>query len=160
MFLVLALLLDQISKILIVNSLTPFQPPVHIIGTFLRFKLTYNPYGVFSLSFGPPILYYILSIVGIVVLAYVGLSTRSKIHAVVFGLIVGGAFGNIIDRIRMEYVIDFIDMGIGNIRWFTYNLADAFITVGAVFLLVKEVFSKKEKVLEPADKEVSTLHTE
>lgn len=159
-FLILALLLDQISKILIVNSLTPFQPPVNIMGTYLRFRLTYNPYGVFSLSFGPPVLYYILSIIGIIVLTYVGLSTRSKTHVIVFGIIVGGALGNIIDRLRMEYVVDFIDMGIGNVRWFTYNLADAFITVGAVFLLIRELFSSKEKVTGPVPEREEALPTQ
>jgi signal peptidase II len=62
---------------------------------------------------------------------------------VVFGLLIGGALGNLIDRVRFGYVIDFIDMGIGNLRWFTYNLADAFITVGAIFLLAREFFRKK-----------------
>ena len=63
---------------------------------------------------------------------------------IVFGFVIGGAVGNIIDRVRLAYVIDFIDMGLGNLRWFTYNLADAFITVGAVFLLVRELFFKQK----------------
>ncbi|HEC79001.1 MAG TPA: signal peptidase II [candidate division WOR-3 bacterium] len=147
LFLIGALFLDQISKLLIVNFMTPFDPPVNIIGSYLRFKLTYNPYGVFSISFGPNVLYYIFSIIGALILTYIALSTRNKISLIVFSIIIGGAIGNIADRVRMDYVIDFIDMGIGNLRWFTYNLADAFITVGAVFLLVRELFTKKESSL-------------
>jgi signal peptidase II len=141
---VIAFVIDQISKLIVVNSLTPLEAPTNVIGTLLRLKLTYNPYGVFSLSFGPPALYYIFSAVGIIILAYIGLTVKDRIGLIVFGIIVGGALGNIFDRIRLDYVIDFIDMGIGNLRWFTYNLADAFITVGAVFLLGREIFGKKK----------------
>lgn len=119
--------------------------PTNIIGSFLRFKLTYNPYGVFGISFGSTTLYYILAFVGIVALTYFALSVSDKTNLIILGLIIGGALGNITDRIRMNYVVDFIDMGIGNLRWFTYNLADAFITVGAVFLLIRESFIKKSE---------------
>jgi signal peptidase II len=137
-------LIDQVSKFLIVNTMTPFDPPMNVVGTLLRFKLTYNPFGVFSISFGPNILYYILSIVGVIFLVYVGLTLKDRTSVVVFGLIIGGALGNMFDRLRLDYVIDFIDMGFGNLRWFTYNCADAFITVGALFLLVRELFFKKK----------------
>jgi signal peptidase II len=60
-------------------------------------------------------------------------------------LIVGGAIGNLADRIRLKYVIDFIDMGIGNLRWFTYNLADAFVVVSAVLLIINELFWNRNK---------------
>lgn len=146
-----ALLADQISKLIVVNYLTPFEPPLNIIGSFLRFKLTYNPYGVFSIAFGPTVLYYVFAIIGVLILTYIALSFKDRIGVIVFGFVIGGAVGNIIDRIRLDYVIDFIDMGIGNLRWFTYNLADAFITVGAVFLLVRELFFKQDKKAETPD---------
>jgi len=138
-----ALFVDQVAKILIVKSLALFNPPTEIIGSLLRFKLTYNQHGVFGISFGPNILYYVLSLVGAMVLIYIGLSLKDKTGVIIFGFIIGGAVGNVLDRIRLDYVVDFIDMGIGNSRWFTYNLADAFITVGAVFLLTRELFHKK-----------------
>ncbi|UCG91087.1 MAG: signal peptidase II [candidate division WOR-3 bacterium] len=143
-FVLLAFLLDQISKFLIVHFLTPFESPTQIIGSLLRFKLTYNPYGVFSIPFGPSVLYYIFSVIGVIVLLYVSLSLHDRVGIIVFGFIIGGAIGNVVDRIRLNYVIDFIDMGIGNVRWFTYNLADAFITVGALFLLTRELIYKKK----------------
>lgn len=142
-FMIITILIDQITKILIVNFMTPLDPPIEVIGSLLRFKLTYNPYGVFGLAFGPDILYYILSLAGIIVLIYVGFTLQDKTGVVVFGFIIGGAIGNLIDRLRLDYVIDFIDMGIGNARWFTYNFADAFITVGAIFLLAREIFVKR-----------------
>uniref|UniRef100_A0A7V0Z546 Lipoprotein signal peptidase n=1 Tax=candidate division WOR-3 bacterium TaxID=2052148 RepID=A0A7V0Z546_UNCW3 len=141
----IALFLDQISKILIVNHLTPFGPPQEVIGSILRFNLAYNPYGVFSISFGPPYLYYLFHIIGIIIFTYLGIAQNSKFRIVLFGLIVGGALGNIVDRIRLKYVVDFIDMGIGNLRWFTYNLADAFVVVSAVLLIINELFYSRNK---------------
>jgi signal peptidase II len=143
LFVFVSFLLDQVTKLFAVNYLRPFDPPAQIIGSLLRLKLTFNPYGVFGISVGSNELYYVLSIVGLVVLSYIALTMKDRAGVVVFGLLIGGALGNLIDRVRFGYVIDFIDMGIGNLRWFTYNLADAFITVGAIFLLAREFFRKK-----------------
>jgi signal peptidase II len=138
-----AIFLDQVSKLLVDGFMTPRDAPKEIIGSLLRFKLAYNPYGVFSISFGISWLYYVTTLIGVIVFSAIGLAQRSRANVIVFGLIVGGALGNFIDRLRIHYVIDFIDMGIGDLRWFTYNLADAFITVGAVYLIVGELFFSK-----------------
>jgi len=145
-FFAIAFGIDQGSKFLIVKSINQLDPPKEVIGSFLRFRLAFNPYGVFSISFGPEILYYILSILAIIILCYIGITVKDRVTTVVFGFIIGGAVGNIIDRLRLNYVVDFIDMGIGNLRWFTYNLADAFITVGVILLLVREVVYKKKVI--------------
>lgn len=143
----IAFFLDQITKLLIVHFLSPFDPPYEVIGSILRFKVAFNPYGVFSISFGPSFLYYILHITGIILFTFIGISQKIKFRVLLFGLIVGGALGNVFDRVRLHYVIDFIDMGIGNLRWFTYNLADAFVTVSAVILIINELFKKPSKNL-------------
>lgn len=137
-----ALLMDQLTKLAIVASLHPYDSPREVIGSILRFRLAFNPYGVFSINFGPPALYYILSVVGIVVFILIGLSQTRRFSVVVWGFIIGGAIGNFLDRLRMRYVVDFIDMGIGRHRWYIYNLADAFISVGVVILLLQELFWK------------------
>ena len=137
MLIVVAFLIDQISKLVIVSYLTPFEPPLNIIGSLLRFKLTYNPYGVFSISFGPNILYYIFSIVGLVVLTYIALTYKDKIGVIIFGFIVGGAIGNIVDRLRLGQVIDFVDVGIGESwRWPVFNVADSCVTIGVLLLAI------------------------
>jgi signal peptidase II len=59
---------------------------------------------------------------------------------VCLGLVLGGAFGNLIDRIATGEVVDFIDMGIGRYRWPTYNVADIAVTVGAVILIAGFAF--------------------
>jgi len=144
LFVLLAFFLDQITKLLVVNYLKPLQPPTQIVGSILRLKLTFNPYGVFGISFGPSELNHVFSLIGIIVLLYVAFTLKDRISLIVFGLLIGGALGNALDRVRFGYVIDFIDMGIGDLRWFTYNLADAFLTVGAIFLLAREIFFKKK----------------
>jgi signal peptidase II len=144
LFVFVSFFLDQLTKLFAVNYLRPLEPPTEVIGTLLRLKLTFNPYGVFGISVGSNELYYVLSLAGLVVLSYIALTVKDRTGVVVFGLLIGGAIGNLVDRLRFGYVIDFIDMGIGNVRWFTYNLADAFITVGAIFLVMHEVFRKKK----------------
>lgn len=142
--LILALFFDQLSKIIISNYLSPVDPPLEVIGSLLRFKLAYNPYGVFSITYGPSFLYYAFHIIGVFIFSYIGLTQKDGFRTIVFGFIVGGALGNLLDRIRLKYVIDFIDMGIGDLRWFTYNLADAFVTLGAIYLIASELFAPKK----------------
>jgi signal peptidase II len=140
-----AVVLDQATKILVTSALTPFDPPREIIGSLFRFRLAYNPYGVFSLSYGHGILYYVLTVAGVLLFTYIGLSQTERLKVAIFGLIIGGALGNLLDRLRLGHVIDYIDMGFGNnFRWFTYNVADAFITIGAIILIVQELFFKKK----------------
>jgi signal peptidase II len=141
--LIVALLLDQITKIIVISVVNPFDPPRDIIGSLIRFKLAFNPYGVFSIQFGPKFLYYVLNVLGISAFTFIGLTQESRIGAAVWAMIIGGALGNFLDRLRMKYVIDFIDMGLGNYRWYIYNLADAFITVGIVILIARELFARK-----------------
>lgn len=143
LFLIMALLLDQLSKIVVVTVINPFDPPRDIIGSLIRFKLAFNPYGVFSIQFGPKFLYYVLNVLGITAFTFIGLTQESRVNAAVWALIIGGALGNFLDRLRMKYVVDFIDMGVGNYRWYIYNLADAFITVGIVILIARELFGRK-----------------
>ena len=63
-----------------------------------------------------------------------------KFDKIVFSLVIGGALGNFYDRISYKAVPDFIDLHYNNFHWFTFNLADIFITVGIIMLLVKELF--------------------
>jgi signal peptidase II len=66
---------------------------------------------------------------------YHGSSGRNLLLSVALGLLLGGALGNMIDRLRLGYVVDFVDLGIGNIRFYTFNVADSAIS-GAILLLI------------------------
>jgi len=128
-----AFIIDQLTKLLVLTSVG--SRSVSIIGNILRLQVTYNTRGIFGISFGSDHFYFILPLIGLSVLIYLLLVARSRLESIVVGLITGGAFGNLIDRIRLGAVVDFIDMGIGHYRWPTYNLADAFITIGIVILI-------------------------
>ena len=59
------------------------------------------------------------------------------------GLLLGGAIGNFIDRIRLGYVVDFVDIGIGTLRWYIFNIADAAVTCFFVLMIVMWIFAPK-----------------
>ena len=61
-------------------------------------------------------------------------------------IIIGGAFGNLYDRIRYNGVLDFIDFHVGNFHWFIFNVSDIFITVGVIGMILLELTSNKKKI--------------
>ena len=80
-------------------------------------------------------------LIGLVIIFLFYLLTKSKLgDKILFSLIAGGALGNFYDRLTYYAVPDFIDLHFKNFHWFTFNLADIFITVGIIMLLVKELF--------------------
>jgi signal peptidase II len=70
---------------------------------------------------------------------------RGVLQQVVLGLILGGTLGNLVDRVRLGYVTDFISVGIGNLRWPTWNVADASLVVGILALVVYLTFFDRQR---------------
>lgn len=135
--LLVLVLADCGSKRAVEENLTPHTPH-EVLGDVVRFTLGYNPGAAFGLSVGPAsrAVFTVLTLVALVALGYMYRSTSSDRRAEVVGLalVTGGALGNLIDRLRAGQVVDFIDVGIGATRFWTFNVADAGITVGAVLL--------------------------
>jgi signal peptidase II len=132
------LLLDQITKALALAHLTPGEP-VNVIGSLLKFNLIRNPGAAFSLGTGyTP---YISAVQIIVAIGVIYLSRRlgSAGWAVAFGLLFGGAVGNIIDRIFREpsafhgHVVDFLQTP----HWAIFNVADMAVTSAAILLVIQ-----------------------
>ncbi|MGI8792153.1 MAG: signal peptidase II [Acidimicrobiales bacterium] len=125
--------LDQMTKTLAVRGLE-FGEPVHVVGTF-RLNLYLNPGGAFSIgsSFTP-----FFAVAAAVVVAILLLSSRratSAGMAAALGMVVGGATGNLVDRVLRAHdgaVIDFLDVQ----WWPIFNVADVFLTIGGISLLV------------------------
>jgi signal peptidase II len=135
---VFALALDQVSKLLVLKYET-LHVPRQVLGDTLRFSLTMNPRGLFGMSYGPIWMHYVLPILVVVVVIYLAWRSPDRWSAIGLGLVLGGgASNNLIDRVRLGSVVDFIDMGIGNTRWYTYNLADAFAVAGVIMILAYE----------------------
>ncbi len=135
---------DQITKLWAVDALTN-QPPVPVIGEFFRFTLVYNYGGAMGTSFGPSHYYLITALIILPLLFfYLYQSRHQKLVAIPLSFIAGGALGNVIDRLRIGKVVDFIDVDFFDLnlfgyqldRWWTFNIADAAITCSIVFILV------------------------
>lgn len=130
--------LDVVTKLLAEQSLQLHEPR-RVLGDVVRLTLAYNPGAAFSMSLGPASrwIFGALAVVALAVLwnlyRRAGLQEGSKVLAL--GLAWGGAAGNLIDRIRSaQGVVDFIDIGVRNVRFWTFNVADSGVTVGAVML--------------------------
>ena len=154
--------LDQFSKIWAVNALS-LKPSWHVIGDYFMFTLVYNDGGALGTSFGPSHYYLVSSsLILLFVFYYLYQNRHDLFTAVPLSLIAGGAIGNIIDRVRIEKVIDFIDIDIPDInlfgyhleRWWTFNIADAAISCSILFLLANILFFHERPVVsEPAPSE-------
>ena len=137
----LVVALDITSKWLAVQHLTPRHMPHDIIGSYVRFTLAYNPGAAFGFNLGPASRW-IFATLSVVIVLVLLRSTRqlvvqSKFAAIGVPVVIGGAIGNLLDRIRFrEGVVDFIDIGVGNVRFWTFNVADAAVTVGAACLVI------------------------
>ncbi len=113
--------------------------PTDVLGGVVRFTLAYNPGAAFGLDVGPAsrIIFIFLAFLALAALylMYRGTPPERRVQLVALGLVTGGALGNLIDRLRgAAGVVDFIDVGLGNVRFWTFNLADAGITIGAILL--------------------------
>lgn len=127
-----------------------------IIGTFLRFTHVKNPGIAFGISVGEyKVVVTLLSCAATLFVAYLHWSERYNHPLIVnsLSLILGGAVGNLIDRSYIFFstpysgVIDFIDIGTGNFRWYTFNIADSAVTIGVILYLLHSLFIKKPELV-------------
>ena len=132
---------DVITKWLAVRTLVPQRLPHEVFGDAVRLTLVYNPGAAFGLHLGPLSrwIFMALTIGALAVLWRLYRSTRpgELARTVALGLVCGGAIGNLIDRVRSGLgVVDFIDVGVGDWRWPTFNVADIAVSVGAFVLAI------------------------
>lgn len=139
--------LDQITKTLALENLSTLLPE-RIVGDYLRFVLKFNEGAAFSLSWGGPVVLVVLTALAAVavIVAIFRWHGRTPAETAGLGLVLGGAVGNLIDRLfRGWRVVDFIDMGIGDHRWPTYNVADIAITCGALLMVLMHRDAGRDK---------------
>jgi len=141
-------ILDRATKIYLLDLQASGVDIDFYIFPFLNFYLVWNTgigFGLIPLESN--IFYHILTaIIVIVNIALIYFLIKSKsISAYLLALIIGGSLGNLFDRIYYYAVPDFIDVHFGNFHWFIFNVADIFITVGIIGLIIVELF-KKEKI--------------
>ena len=147
-FLVLIFLADRGSKIIILNIFENSEFASIKINSFLNFSLVLNngiAFGLFSLekNFYYNILTSIIILIAIFII-FLAYRASNLLEKLSYLMIAGGASGNIFDRLIYSSVVDFIDITINNFHWFIFNVADIFITLGIVILLLRELVNKKK----------------
>lgn len=139
---------DQISKYWIlyevlgqnaVIELTPFFNLVRAWNTGVSFSM-FNSYGNWGAT--------VLSVAALVIVAFLVnwlKDEKNRLSQAALGMIIGGAIGNVIDRIRLGAVFDFLDFHLGTNHWPAFNLADSFICIGATILILQSLFNAVRK---------------
>lgn len=157
---VFGVIVDQLTKLWAVARFTnetgaPNYQKIKIIGDYFRFALAYNEGAAFSsrpqdiVPFLPPVVFFLLLTIvasGILVWFYRSIDKRDWVSRLGVAMIFSGAIGNFIDRMRLQKVIDFIDCDLPDFimpRFPTFNVADSFVTVGVVLLLLSPLLLKK-----------------
>ena len=136
---VTVVLVDIATKILAVYALVPQRIPHEIIGDKVRLTLVYNPGAAFGLHVGPYSrwVFMALTLGALWILFRLYRTTREGDlgRTLALALVCAGAIGNLIDRVRSSVgVVDFIDIGVGDMRWPTFNVADMAVSIGACML--------------------------
>ncbi|KPK74896.1 MAG: hypothetical protein AMJ89_05250 [candidate division Zixibacteria bacterium SM23_73] len=158
----LVILLDQLSKTAVVYYFQRGES-TPVLGNFFRLTYILNPGGVFGSKLGSQNFYTIISVLALMVTSWFFFKTKSRETCLRVGLcmVLGGAVGNLIDRLRFGEVVDFLDFDFFNIsllpskvlffnfpgfhldRWPVFNLADSFVLIGVVFVMVHLLKSSK-----------------
>jgi signal peptidase II len=147
--------LDLVTKLIAVRALPPYLgvklPP---FGEAVQLRLVYNAGAAFGLNLGDHSrwIFTALSVVAIVILVSMLRSTRpgDRLRLYALAAICAGALGNLIDRVRSPRgVVDFLDVGVGALRWPTFNVADMAVTCGAVALALS-LWGEGKKTAAPA----------
>ena len=148
-FFILILLLFSIDRITKIKILDILQNKNFIfVNDFLNLTLVFNTGIGFGLLSFDEIIYYnliTLFILLIILILFFYMLKSSNREKLFFSLIIGGAIGNLYDRIFFQAVPDFIDFHFREYHWFTFNIADIFISTGVIFMILNELMPKKLK---------------
>jgi len=138
----LIFILDRYTKNKILNE---FNDNTYYINEFINFDLIWNTgIGFGLLSFDSQLFYNLISIIiGVVILIIFHVAIISdNFDKLIYSIIIGGALGNFYDRLILNAVPDFIDVHYNNFHWFTFNIADIFVTFGIIAFIMKGFFVK------------------
>lgn len=145
----LILALDQATKLMVVGRMAEFES-IPVLGDFFRLTFIHNRGAAFGIDVGSPLLHLLFSVVALGALGWMFYTSppEARLLRCSLSMVLGGALGNIVDRVRIEKVIDFLDFGLGDLRWPVFNVADTFVTIG-IFLLVL-TYSRQPEAQAPA----------
>jgi len=139
--------LDRVSKLYVMNFFLSYSEQSYYLFPFLNLNLIWNTGMAFGLFSSESYIYQIISIIIFFVITCLVIwlyRSNSILEKTSLSLIIGGAFGNLFDRIKYNAVPDFIDMHYNNFHWFVFNVSDIIITIGILMLLLTDLFKKNE----------------
>ena len=151
LFILLAVFADQVSKYFIIEYFNIYPELLindflYEVNQYLNIVIVWNKgfaFGLFQNNiFSVNILYIFLIGSVILVLIIYANKLNQKYYFLIFGLIIGGALGNLIDRILYGAVVDFIDLHYMNLHWYVFNIADICISIGCILLVLTEIRKK------------------
>jgi signal peptidase II len=142
---------DQFSKAWVdatfpltsVHARPPGPVPTPLLGDLVRIAKNYNDGGIFGLfgASAPILAVGSVIVIGLILVYQARQGTSGHpLLTVALGLLLGGAIGNLLDRVRLGHVVDFVDMGVGGFRWYTFNVADAAISTSILLLILLGLF--------------------
>ena len=137
---------DRFSKVYVIKLIESNDKEL-FINDFLNITLNWNRgIGFGLLSFNATTAYHLISALILLIIIYLIylMVTSDSTGKLIIALIIGGAVGNLFDRLTYFAVPDFIDFHINNYHWFTFNVADIFISIGIFLMVIKEFFIKKK----------------
>ena len=137
---------DRVSKYMILKLSQPLGELDISVTSFLNFNLIWNKGIAFGLFPFEQDFYYNLFTLLIITITtiIIWLSYKANgLEKISYLMIIGGSLGNIFDRVFYSSVLDFIDISINNFHWFIFNVADIFISIGVILLIILEFFKKK-----------------
>lgn len=144
----IVLLIDQVIKLIITMNLK-FAQSLTVIPNFFRITYLKNTGGAFSILDNHILWLIIFTIIVLLVLIYFIWKKRpfDKINSIILGLLLGGILGNLLDRIRLGYVVDFLDFNFGSYHYPVFNTADICIVFACLILIIRTMKDDKNEVV-------------
>ncbi len=142
---VLLLLIDQLIKVFISINMDSYDH-ITIINNFFWIRLVHNPGAAFSILEGEITFFIIATIIALIVFSCMFLTTKDRVSQIGLTMMIGGTLGNAVDRLRLGYVIDYLDFNIFGYSFPVFNFADILLTLGVAVLIagmVKEYLVEK-----------------
>ena len=142
---ILSLMIDIITKQIVLHAMIEHQS-ISIINNFFSITFAKNTGIAFSFLDGKvPLIIIMTTFVILLILRYIKTTNPNKLESICYGLVLGGAVGNLIDRIFYGYVIDFLDFNIFGYEFPIFNLADTFIVIGIILLLILNIIESRNE---------------
>ena len=140
--------LDRASKEYVIKFFLSYQEPSYYLFSFLNLTLVWNSGMAFGLFESESNTYHIISaiIASVIIILIIWLyKSTLLVEKIALSIVIGGALGNLFDRIKYNAVPDFIDMHYRDFHWFVFNISDIVITIGIILLLLSDIIKKNEK---------------